>query len=71
MAWGGGGGGMFGGGGMGGGRWAVGQATLGNGLPFAGIPSELQAGVEKLLDDRARVARSPDPKFSHRMRETA
>src|SRR5687767_5509100 len=44
MAWGGGGG--FGGPAGGGGR--LGQAVPG--LPFAGIPPEMMAGVQKLLD---------------------
>jgi ATP-binding cassette subfamily B protein len=39
-----------------------------NGLPFAGIPSELQAGVEKLLETEPKWEIS-DPKFSHRVRE--
>ena len=45
MAWGGGGGGGMGGGGAG---WAFG-ASAATGLPFGGIPSELQARVDKLL----------------------
>jgi ATP-binding cassette, subfamily B, bacterial len=56
MAWGGGGGmfggggGMFGGGGlMGGGGHGGHVGRPVDGLPFAGIPSELQAGVETLL----------------------
>ena len=70
MAWGGGGGGMFGGGGMVGGQMGGGQAgSPGNGLPFAGIPSELQAGVEKLLETEPEWE-TPDPKFSHRVRES-
>ena len=44
---------MFGGGG--GSRSA---AAPGGGLPFAGIPPELQEGVDKLLDERARVPRA-------------
>ena len=65
-----GGGGMFGGGGgMGGAPMGGGQAgSPGNGLPFAGIPSELQAGVEKLLETEPEWE-TPDPKFSHRVRE--
>src|SRR5205814_649549 len=64
MAWGG--GGMFGGGGGGfgppGGRPA---GNPGNGLPFAGIPWELQAGVDKLL---ASEPDHPQPtvQFTHR-----
>jgi ATP-binding cassette subfamily B protein len=72
MAWGG--GGMFGGGGggltggnvFGGGANAPGNP--GSGLPFAGIPSELQAGVEKLLQTEPDWP-TPEPNFSHRMRE--
>ena len=45
MAWGGGGG-MFGGAPVMGGNQ---PGSPGNGLPFAGIPEELQDGVEKLL----------------------
>ena len=53
MAWGGAGGGMFGGGApVGGGS----PGNPGNGLPFAGIPRSCRRGVEKLLDDRARLA---------------
>ncbi len=64
-----GGGGMFGGGGLGGQPMGGGQAgSPGNGLPFAGIPSELQAGVEKLLETEPEWE-TPDPKFSHRVRE--
>ena len=40
-----------------------------NGLPFAGIPSELQAGVEKLLETEPEWE-TPDPKFSYRDRES-
>jgi ATP-binding cassette subfamily B protein len=65
MAWGGGGGGMFGGGGpVGGGS----PGNPGNGLPFAGIPEELQAGVEKLLDSEPEWP-DPDEKFSQRVKE--
>ena len=63
MAWGGGGG-MFGGGGRG--SAAARPGNPGNGLPFAGIPSELQAGVEKLLDTEPDWP-TPDEKFSHRV----
>jgi ATP-binding cassette subfamily B protein len=64
-----GGGGMFGGGG-GIGTPGLGNApgSTGNGLPFAGIPSELQAGVEKLLDTEPDWE-TPESKFSYRMRE--
>jgi len=56
-------GGMFGAGGAAGGSRSA--AAPGGGLPFAGIPSELQGGVDKLL------AREPDhggptATFSHR-----
>jgi ATP-binding cassette, subfamily B, bacterial len=47
-----GGGGMFGGGALGGGMFGPPGGRPGgqqNGLPFAGIPSELQGGVDKLL----------------------
>ncbi|MGH8994482.1 MAG: ABC transporter ATP-binding protein [Acidimicrobiales bacterium] len=46
---GGGGGGMWGGGGGMGGRPGGSPGNPGNGLPFAGIPPELQDGVDKLL----------------------
>src|SRR5262245_4997071 len=62
----GGGGGGLGGQAMGGGANAPGNP--GNGLPFAGIPSELQAGVEKLLATEPDWP-TPEPNFSHRMRE--
>ncbi|HXY94463.1 MAG TPA: ABC transporter ATP-binding protein [Acidimicrobiia bacterium] len=64
MAWGG--GGMFGGGGavMGGNQ----PGSPGNGLPFAGIPEELQAGVEKLLGTEPDWP-TPEEKFSQRVRE--
>lgn len=68
MAWGG--GGMFGGGGGGGGVGGPGGhvGNPGSGLPFAGIPSELQGGVEKLLATEPEWE-TPDPKFSYRMKE--
>ena len=52
---------------MGGGMFPAGQGSAGNpggGLPFAGIPSELQAGVDKLLADEPE---HPDPtvRFSY------
>jgi ATP-binding cassette subfamily B protein len=65
MAWGG--GGMFGGGGgggMGGGQGAN-ASNAANGLPFAGIPQELQDGVEKLTSTEPEHAGEP-PVFSHR-----
>jgi ATP-binding cassette subfamily B protein len=68
MAWGGGGG-MFGGGGIGGPGPGGHVGNPGSGLPFAGIPSELQDGVEKLLATEPEWE-TPDPKFSHRVRET-
>ena len=52
MAWGPGGGGGMGGGMLGGGlggRPGGSPGNPGNGLPFAGIPSELQDGVDQLL----------------------
>jgi ATP-binding cassette, subfamily B, bacterial len=65
MAWGGGvGGGMFGGG-MGG-RPGQSPGNPGNGLPFAGIPSELQAGVDRLLKDEGEYA-EPKARFSYQM----
>ncbi|MGD9796785.1 MAG: ABC transporter ATP-binding protein [Acidimicrobiia bacterium] len=72
MGWGG--GGMFGGGGgMGGGGGGMGggpaansnQANAASGLPFAGIPLELQAGVEKLTANEPDHGGTP-PAFSHR-----
>jgi ATP-binding cassette subfamily B protein len=56
----------WGGGMMGGGHPAgpPGQPTAG--LPFAGIPSELQAGVEKLLDHEPDWP-NPEGGFSHKM----
>ncbi len=70
MAWGAGGGGMFGGGGVGlGGQPGGGSpGNPGNGLPFAGIPSELQAGVDKILA-REPELEVPDPRFTHQMVE--
>jgi ATP-binding cassette subfamily B protein len=64
---------MFGGGGGGLGGQAIGgganaPGNPGNGLPFAGIPSELQPGVEKLLATEPEWE-TPEPNFSHRMRE--
>ena len=61
-----GGGGMMGGGGMfgppGGSRSA---AAPGGGLPFAGIPSELQKGVDKLLAEEPDHG-EPAARFSYR-----
>ncbi|MGH9046573.1 MAG: ABC transporter ATP-binding protein, partial [Acidimicrobiales bacterium] len=64
MGWGGGGG-AFGGGGMGG-RPGGSPGNPGNGLPFAGIPPELQDGVDKLLKTEADY---PEPKarFSYQL----
>ncbi len=66
MAWGGMGGGI--GGGAGGGAFGpmAGRTAAANGLPFAGIPSELQGGVDKLL---AEEPTRPEPaiRFTHRM----
>ncbi len=72
MAWGG--GTITGGAPMGG---AVGGSpgNPGNGLPFAGIPSELRQGVEKLLADEPDHEGDPrwqatEVTFHHRMKET-
>ncbi|MHB1923506.1 MAG: ABC transporter ATP-binding protein [Acidimicrobiales bacterium] len=63
MAWG---GGMVGGGMVGGGLGPPGGrvGNPGNGLPFAGIPSELQAGVDKLLRDEPEYG-EPTARFSY------
>ncbi|MHB1911460.1 MAG: ABC transporter transmembrane domain-containing protein, partial [Acidimicrobiales bacterium] len=63
MAWGPGMGGGMVGGGLGPPGGQVGNP--GNGLPFAGIPSELQAGVDKLLKDEPEHG-EPDVLFSYR-----
>ncbi|MGE0881665.1 MAG: ABC transporter ATP-binding protein [Acidimicrobiia bacterium] len=71
MAWGGGGG-MFGagGGGMFGGQQNGRSAgNPGNGLPFAGIPSEMLAGVKKVLA-REPDWEPPEVTFTHQMVET-
>ncbi|HEY3942667.1 MAG TPA: ABC transporter ATP-binding protein [Acidimicrobiales bacterium] len=72
MAWGGGGGagggGMFGGGAGGGGMFGPPGGRPGapqGGLPFAGIPSELQEGVDKLLVAEPDHG-EPKARFSHR-----
>jgi len=65
MAWG---GGMAGGGGMvGGGLGPPGgrMGSPGQGLPFAGIPPELQTGVDKLLKDEPDHG-EPTARFSYR-----
>jgi ATP-binding cassette subfamily B protein len=62
----------FGGGGIGGGMFGAGgaaggsrsAAAPGGGLPFAGIPSELQAGVDKLLASEPEHD-EPTAAFSH------
>ena len=55
---------MFGGGGGGGfGGPGGAQASAASGLPFAGIPSELQDGVDKLLATEPEYA-EPDIVFS-------
>jgi ATP-binding cassette, subfamily B, bacterial len=67
MAWGGGGGMFGGGGGAFGGR--PGGPTAGNpggGLPFAGIPPELQDGVDKLLQKEPDHG-EPTARFSYQM----
>lgn len=69
MAWGG--GGMFGGGAgapMGGGAIGANQQAAASGLPFAGIPPELQAGVEKLLANEPEHGES-DATFDHQIRD--
>jgi len=58
MTWGGGGFGG-GGGGFGGGPGAVGSSAAA-GLPFAGIPHELQAGVDRLLESEPEYATPTD-----------
>jgi ATP-binding cassette subfamily B protein len=47
----------------------------GNGLPFAGIPSEMRKGVERLLEDEPELEHDPrwqtaESKFTHRMSES-
>ena len=59
-------GGFGGPGGLGGGPRAA--ANPGGGLPFAGIPSELQAGVDRLLADEP-VHPDPDITFTYRPTE--
>ncbi|MCU1373545.1 MAG: Lipid export ATP-binding/permease protein msbA, partial [Actinomycetia bacterium] len=64
MAWGG--GGMFGGGGgMFGGPGGV-QQSRGAGLPFAGIPHEMRAGVERALESEPTWPEPDDVTFTHR-----
>ncbi len=67
MAWGGPGGGMWGGGGMGG-RPGGSPGNPGNGLPFAGIPPELQEGVDLLLKKEPDHG-EPTARFSYQMTE--
>jgi ATP-binding cassette, subfamily B, bacterial len=62
MSWGG--GGVFGGGG--GGGFPAGRPGSPPGLPFAGIPSELQAGVDTLLADEPDHG-EPAARFTHQM----
>src|SRR6516162_6823406 len=59
------GGGMFGGGGGGFAGGPRAAANPGGGLPFAGIPSELQDGVEKLLADEPDHG-EPKARFAYR-----
>jgi ATP-binding cassette subfamily B protein len=69
MAWGAAGGGMFGGGGGGGFGGRPGGTPAGNpgnGLPFAGIPPELQDGVDSLLKTEPEYA-EPTARFSYQM----
>ncbi len=58
----------FGGGGFGGGGGPNSAANPGGGLPFAGIPSELQDGVDKLLADEPQY---PDPGIAFTYRPAA
>jgi ATP-binding cassette subfamily B protein len=67
MAWGGPGGGMWGGGGMGG-QAGGSPGNPGNGLPFAGIPPELQEGVDLLLKKEPDHG-EPTARFSYQMTE--
>jgi ATP-binding cassette, subfamily B, bacterial len=61
---------MFGGGGGGGfGGPGGAQASAANGLPFAGIPHELQGGVDKLLATEPEYA-EPDIVFHQNSSET-
>lgn len=62
MAWSGGGGGAWGG------RPGGSPGNPGNGLPFAGIPPELQDGVDKLLKDEPEHG-EPVAHFRHQMSE--
>ena len=65
MAWGGGGmGGLGGGQGGGLGNGLTHSGSPGGGLPFAGIPSELLAGVQRTLD-REPAHPEPDVSFTH------
>jgi ATP-binding cassette subfamily B protein len=64
MTWG---GGFGGGGGMVGGPGAVGSSAAA-GLPFAGIPAELQAGVDRLLATETEYA-EPDVVFEQNANE--
>jgi ATP-binding cassette, subfamily B, bacterial len=65
MAWGGGGmGGLGGGAGGGLGNGLTHSGNPGGGLPFAGIPSELLAGVQRTLDSEPAHP-EPDVVFSH------
>jgi ATP-binding cassette subfamily B protein len=69
MAWGG--GGLMGTGGTGTGR-GIGQhssANPGSGLPFAGIPAEMQRRVEEIMADEPEWP-PPEASFSHRMTQS-
>jgi ATP-binding cassette subfamily B protein len=57
------------GGGMGGGAMEAQRQAARAGLPFAGIPSELQSGVEKLLTQEPTPRPPDDVVFTHRRRE--
>jgi ATP-binding cassette, subfamily B, bacterial len=65
MAWGG--GGIFGG--AAGGQQQGSPGNPGNGLPFAGIPWEMQVGVENLLADEPEWV-APEGGFTHKMTQT-
>ena len=65
-----GGGGGLGGGAFGGGGGSRAAAAPGGGLPFAGIPSELQEGVDRLLAEEPDHG-EPDLSFSYRENPSA
>ncbi|HEX6235608.1 MAG TPA: hypothetical protein VFZ68_00345, partial [Acidimicrobiales bacterium] len=55
--------------GLGGGPMESQRQAARAGLPFGGIPSELQEGVEALLDREPPPAEPDDVVFTHRSRE--